>query len=111
MRLLFDQNLSFRLVRELNGIFAECAQVARQGLANAHDQEVWQFAKDRDFILVSQDADFAEMALLRGPPPKVIWLRCGNRPTDFVADLLRRHRDSIHQFGLDPVSACLELYA
>ena len=51
-------------------------------MEGAADRVIWEYAKANDFILVSQDADFADMATLFGPPPKVIWLRCGNQPTD-----------------------------
>ena len=110
MKLLFDQNLSFRLVREFSDIFPGSEQVTRLGLANADDITVWLFAKANGFALVSQDADFAEMAMLRGPPPKVIWLRCGNRPISFIVDLMRRHAEAIDRFDHDTEAACLELY-
>lgn len=111
MKLLFDQNISFRVVREISDTFHGSEQVARLGLASSDDAELWQYAKVNDFVLVTQDADFAEMALLRGPPPKVIWLRCGNRPTAFVVDLIRRHADAVASFAEDPETGCLEIYA
>jgi len=43
-------------------------------LETAEDRAIWEYAKRDDFILVSQDADFADMATLFGPPPKLIWL-------------------------------------
>jgi len=58
---------------------------------------------------VSLDADFAEIAALLGPPPKVIWLRCGNQSTAVVEDILRSHADAIKAFETDP-AACLEIY-
>jgi predicted nuclease of predicted toxin-antitoxin system len=59
---------------------------------------------------VSQDADFAEMAALLGPPPKVIWLRAGNQSTSAISTLLQRHADLIIAFGNDDDAACLEIY-
>jgi predicted nuclease of predicted toxin-antitoxin system len=59
--------------------------------------------------LVSLDADFAELAALRGPLPKVIWLRCGNQPTSIVEALLRSHGEAIAGFEHD-AAACLEIY-
>jgi predicted nuclease of predicted toxin-antitoxin system len=53
-------------------------------MAEADDGVIWDYAKANDFTLVSQDVDFADMAILYGPPPKVIWLRCGNQPTTTV---------------------------
>ena len=64
----------------------------------------------RDFTLVSEDADFAEMVMLYGPPPKVICLRCGHQTTSFVADPPRRRADAIDAFGRNGRLACLEIY-
>jgi len=67
-------------------------------------------AKANGFTIVSQDADFADMAALLGSPPKVIWLRAGNQPTDAIGALLRRHAELIVAFGNDGDAACLEIY-
>jgi predicted nuclease of predicted toxin-antitoxin system len=61
-------------------------------------------------MLVSNDSDFAEFAALLGPPPKVIWLRRGNQPTDVVERLLRGQAETIAAFGEDRDAACLEIY-
>lgn len=110
MRLLFDQNLSFRLCSELADLFPGSQQVGRMGLAEADDIHVWEAARAGGFVLVSQDADFAEMALHRGPLPKVIWLRCGNRSTAYIVGLLRKRADTILAFEQDPDAVCLEIY-
>src|ERR1700730_2771165 len=81
MKLLFDQNLSFKLCRLLADVFPESNQIRLLGMEEAEDRAIWEYAKANDFILVSQDDDFADLAILFGPPPKVIWLRCGNQPT------------------------------
>jgi predicted nuclease of predicted toxin-antitoxin system len=43
-------------------------------LLESPDREIWEFAKARDFVIVSTDSDFYELATTIGPPPKVIWL-------------------------------------
>jgi len=80
------------------------------GLGIANDQAIWDYAKMNDFTLVSEDADFAEMAALLGPPPKVIWIRVGNRPTAVVAMLLRDRVSTINAFESDDTARCLEIY-
>jgi predicted nuclease of predicted toxin-antitoxin system len=50
------------------------------------------------------------MAALYGPPPKIIWLRCGNQPTAFVEQLLRNHAAAIAAFAVDAEAACWEIY-
>jgi predicted nuclease of predicted toxin-antitoxin system len=109
MKLLFDQNLSFKLCGQLADLFANSGHVRLLELAEADDRALWQYAGANGYVLVSLDADFAELAALRGPPPKVIWLRCGNQPTTNVARLLREHGETIARFERDD-AACLEIY-
>ena len=110
MKLLFDQNLSFKLSRLLADAFPESNQIRMLGLEEAEDRTIWEYAKTNDFILVSQDADFADMATLFGPPPKVIWLRCGNQPTYAIEKRLLDHAEAIAVFAADIATACWEIY-
>ncbi len=110
MKLLFDQNLSFKLCTQLSDLFPDSKAVRQIGLAQSDDRVVRQHAKDNGFILVSQDSDFASMAAHYGHPPKVIWLRCGNQPVDFVEALLRRHAKNIAEFDQNITAACLEIF-
>jgi predicted nuclease of predicted toxin-antitoxin system len=70
MKLLFDQNLSFKLSQTLADLFPGSTQVRPIGLAEASDRAIWDYAKRDGFTLVSLDSDFAEMAALFGPPPR-----------------------------------------
>ena len=106
MKLLFDQNPSLKLCRQLSDIFPGSSQVRLFGMAEADDQEIWQYAKTNGFTIISQDADFADMATLYGPPPKVIWLRCGNQPTEAVEKRLRDHAEAIAYFEQDHTATC-----
>ena len=95
MKLLYDQNLSFKLCTLLSDLFPDSKPVRELGLDRSDDRIVWQHAKDNGLMLVSQDSDFADMAAHYGHPPKVIWLRCGNQPVAAVEALLRRHANDI----------------
>ena len=108
MRLLFDQNLSFKLCGRLADLFPDSDQVRRLGLDQADDRTIWRHAQAHGFVLVTQDADFADLAALFGPPPKVIWLRCSNQPTEAIERLLRQRAEIIAAFELDHTAACLE---
>jgi predicted nuclease of predicted toxin-antitoxin system len=110
MKLLFDQNLSFKLCRRLADIFPDSNQIRLLGMAESEDRTVWDYAKVKGFMLVSQDVDFADLATLYGPPPKVIWLRCGNQPTSAIEQRLRDHADAIAAFEEDDTAACWEIY-
>src|SRR5882757_7033856 len=109
MKLLFDQNLSFKLCKSVADIFPESNHVGLSGLSQTGDQDIWDYAKAHGFAIVSQDADFAEMAALLGSPPKVIWLRSGNQSTATISTLLRRHVEINISFGGDHHAACLEI--
>ena len=109
MRLLLDQNLSFKLCARLADLFPGSSQARLLGLDRASDRELWDHAAAAGFVLVTQDADFAEMAALYGPPPKVVWLRGGNRTTPAVEATLRRHAGLLSAFAADREAACLEI--
>jgi predicted nuclease of predicted toxin-antitoxin system len=102
-RLLFDQNLSPRLVTLLADLYHDAAHVALLGLGSASDKAVWEFSRDHDCIIVSKDADFSEMVVLHGFPPKVLWIQRGNCSTKDIENLLREHFDAI-QFFMDDVN-------
>jgi predicted nuclease of predicted toxin-antitoxin system len=98
MKLLFDQNLSFRLCQNLADLFPESSHVRLLGLSEAGDLALWDYAKANGF------------AVLLRPSPKVIWLRTGNQSTAEISILLRRHADLITAFGKDDDATCLEIY-
>lgn len=110
MKLLFGQNLSFRLCTALKDMFPGSQQVRLLNMARAEDLQIWEYARQTDFVIVTLDADFYELSLLRGAPPKIIWLRCGNQPTEVIAELLRKHSLEIEEFISDPETACMEIY-
>ena len=109
MKLLFDQNLSPRLVRLLAGEFPGSEHVRNLGFAAKPDPVIWSFAAANGFAIVSKDADFQHRALLLGHPPKVIWLTLGNCSTQAVEQLLRARQADLLVFESDPTVALLVL--
>ena len=92
MKLLFDENLSSRLVGALADEFPNSSHVNLAGLTSATDLEIWAYAREHDFAVVSKDDDFRSLSLVNGAPPKVIWLRIGNASTAAIeAQLPGRH--------------------
>jgi predicted nuclease of predicted toxin-antitoxin system len=110
VKLLFDQNLSRKLVDQLADIFPNSSHVHFHNLTTADDSDIWEFTKANGFCIVTQDADFAERSRLYGSPPKVIWLRCGNAPTSSAEAIFRSALETIQEFTIDPALDCLELY-
>lgn len=98
MKLLFDQNISFRIVRKIQDEFPQTCQVRQVGLENVKDIQIWEYAKENDFVIVTFDADFYDFALVKGIPPKIIWLRTGNTTTQNIEKILRDKKEMIQEF-------------
>ena len=109
MRLLFDQNLSPRLPVLLEVEYPESAHVRWFNLASAADSDVWAFAVEGGYAIVSNDSDFEQQSLLYGHPPKVVWLRVGNCSTAAIAALLRVRVQEVLEFAADPEASFLAL--
>ena len=62
MRLLFDENLSSRLVGALADQFPNSSHVNLVDLASATDLEIWAYAREHDFTVVSKDNDFRSLS-------------------------------------------------
>ena len=109
MKLLLDQNLSHRLVATLESSYPGSVHVRELGLQSAPDDGVWSHAQRHGFVIVTKDADFHQMSLLKGYPPKVVWIRRGNCSTDEIAEILMIHRADFEAFDRDPAAALLTL--
>lgn len=111
MKLLFDENLSFRLVRLLADVYPGSAHVRHVGLLGAEDPDIWAYAAEHGFMLVSKDTDFYDRSVLYGAPPKVVWLRIGNTTVSITADLLRSRYIVIRHFYEQEDATFLPLHA
>ena len=109
MKLLFDQNLSPRLVSLLTDCYPQSAHVFSLGLEHATDAEVWNYARENGFTIVTQDADYDDLVAVEGFPPKVVWIRRGNCPTTEIEALLRAHREAIEALVNDGTAGLLAL--
>lgn len=107
MKSLFDENLSRKLVVKLAELYPGSAHVAEAGLLESSDRRIWEFAEAGDFVIVTTDADFYELATTAGPPPKVVWLRRWRHPTKDAERVLRREAVRITEFAADPELAVL----
>lgn len=98
MKLLFDQNISFRIIKKIEAFFSNANQVRNLGLEDASDSDIWSYAKNNNFVIVTFDADFADIANIKGCPPKIIWLRTGNLTTNNIIKILKKHQTIINSF-------------
>jgi predicted nuclease of predicted toxin-antitoxin system len=99
VKLLVDENLSPRLAWRLQALFPDSIHVEECGLGASSDVSVWAFARDNGFVIVSKDSDFHDLAVLRGSPPRVVWLRIGNCSTSQIQDLLERAKAGLEAFA------------
>ena len=109
MKLLLDQNLSFRIVQIIINLFPFSKHVKDFNLENSTDKQIWEFAKENNYIILSKDSDFHQLSFLYGAPPKVIWIRKGNCSTLAMADLISKFFKEIESFSADENSAFLIL--
>jgi predicted nuclease of predicted toxin-antitoxin system len=109
LKLLFDQNISPKIVKHLNSIFPDSTQVRHVGLEDASDEEIFNFAKSHEYSIVTFDSDFVDLNTIKGTPPKIIWLRTGNMTTSSIALLLDKNITSIKDFLLSKSDEILEI--
>ena len=89
MKLLFDENLSPRLVSSFFDLYPESRHVHTCNLGGEDDDAGWEYARSHGYMIVSKDSDFAERSVLDSDPPKLVWVRLGNCSTLEVEALLR----------------------
>lgn len=109
MKFLFDQNISYRILRQLPDKLKDSTHVKTEKLINAPDREIWEFAKQNNFTIVTQDSDFNDLNSLYGFPPKIIWIRAGNITTSDIIDLLLDYFNDIVEFGNNSEYGCFEI--
>ena len=110
MKLLFDENLSPRLVERLADLYPDCVHVRVVGLERAPDEAVWSYVRENALTIVTKDADFSEMSVLLHSPPKVIWIRRGNCSSSEIETILRTRYEAVVAFHNDPNEAVLALF-
>ena len=101
MKLLFDQNMSSRLVRCLADTYPDSSHVQFVSLDSASDDQVWEYTRLNEFVIVTKDEDFNDLSVMRGSPPKVIWLQLGNCTTAQVEAAIRACIAEIKTFQED----------
>lgn len=99
MKLLFDENLSFRLPDAVADLFPGSAHVRSLGLKGRADDTIWEVAARQGFVIVSKDRDFFDKAVVAGGTPKFVWIRLGNVSTKAVEDVIRSNSGRIEALG------------
>ena len=80
MKLWIDAQLSPALARWITDHFEDIEAIAVRelGLRDAEDAEIFEAARQAKAVVMSNDSDFVDLVNRLGPPPQVVWIRCGN---------------------------------
>lgn len=108
-KLLFDNNISHRVLSRIAEQFADSTHVMLEELDEASDLEVWEFAKINHYTIVTKDSDFNDLVIFKGIPPKVIWLKIGNCKVIEIEKILKEYEQTIKVFLEEEESAILEI--
>lgn len=109
MKLLFDHNLSPRLVDQLAELYPGSEHVFLLEMDRASDTQIWEYAARNGYTVVTRDSDYNDLSLLHGFPPKIIWIRKGNCSTKEIEQLFRSVTDEIRAFEKDQSAGVLKL--
>ena len=107
MKLLIDQNISYRLKTSLKNFFPDIKHIKELSLERASDEIIWKYAKENDFIILTKDSDFNDIAVMKGYPPKIIWIQKGNCSTDDIINLIIENHQTIIEFTGDKENSIL----
>jgi predicted nuclease of predicted toxin-antitoxin system len=113
MKLLLDQNISFRIIKKVRGHFLDVQSVKENNLENTDDFKIWEYARQNGFTIITFDEDFFNIQLLKGFPPKIIWFKTGNLDKNQFTEFLIAQKEIICSFIEDDIykdEGCLELF-
>ncbi len=102
VKLLLDEHLSPKLARRLQDLFPGTSQVDLLHLKGCGDLDLYRYAGEHDYVMVSKDDDFHDLALANARPPKVVILRVGNVTTSEVESILRESAPVLDRFYHTP---------
>ena len=109
MKLLFDQNISYKVAKKIQSLFSGSNHLSDIGLMGAKDMEIWEYAKSNNYCIVTFDFDFIDISMLKGSPPKIILLKMGNTGTEKIISKIQEEYITINEFLNNDESDFLEL--
>lgn len=59
-------------------------------LVRARDRQIFEAAREAKVAVMTKDADFVLLQQRFGPPPAVLWVRCGNTSNSHLKGVLKR---------------------
>lgn len=107
MKFLIDNNLSYKLTEHLKPPGIDASHIKNELSIFSLDYEIWEFAKEYEFVILTKDNDFNELSQLLGCPPKVVHLMCGNKKTSYVANHIISNKSELVDFVNSDMENCL----
>ena len=90
MNLIIDAQLSPYLAVWIEENFAvKTLSASFLGLHLAEDKAIFDYARKTEAIVMTKDEDFVQLLHRFGPPPKIIWVTCGNTSNERIKKLLQ----------------------
>jgi len=111
MKLLFDQNISYKIKNALSEDFPASIHVSDIKMNTSSDTQIWEYAKNNNLTIITKDSDYFDLSMVLGSPPKVIWINIGNTSTLNIINVLKSNSLEIKKFIESTDSTCLRLGA
>ena len=109
MKFLIDNQLPRALARLLKNLGHQGVHVLEFGLAQENDRAIWAYAAQNGFVIVSKDADFADLAVLDPNRVRIVWVRIRNCRTAALLESFDNALDTIER-ELNAGESLIELY-
>lgn len=98
MKILLDQNISYRVKKIVSSEFPDISHVSDHNLIDVNDKIIWDYAKKNSLAVITHDNDFDDFVNFFGFPPKIIKLETGNITNLQTANVLINHKKEIKEF-------------
>ena len=90
MTIWIDAQLSPSLAKWITETLGVSAAAVRDlGLRDAKDFAIFRAAREANAMVLTKDSDFSDLLAQHGPPPKVLWITCGNTSNENLRRILR----------------------
>jgi predicted nuclease of predicted toxin-antitoxin system len=98
LKLLFDNNLSVRIIQAVDNFFPGSKHVADLQVNQFTDRQIFEFAGKNEFTVITKDKDFYHLVNTLGPPPKIVWIAVGNCSNQQAIDTVVKRKQQIAEF-------------
>lgn len=107
MKILIDENLPKSLAKTFSEFSIEANHVSEFNLLKQNDNVIWSFAIKESMTIISKDNDFYSLSVLKGYPPKIIFLQIGNCSVSNLKNILLSKKEIILEFLENDVNGLL----